>query len=398
MRTRLVTLLAIVALLGAGCGDDDDGGAPQATGSGDGRKGGGVVLPVSVDAKPDDFAATFFAYFPRQLTARPGDTLEFTSVFSGEPHTVALGTVIDEALTAFSAVPRGEPLPEEATSKLAKAPSFFAPDETNLDADPLPSAAQPCFLRSADPLPRDACTPDQRKQPEFSGKERFYSSGFLPDEATFKVPLSDDIAPGTYQFMCLVDRTEMTGQLTVVGPQEQIPSPAEVAASGKRQIADAAELLRPRAEKVLSITSPPAMAGAPEEKGAPRPPVASTVNVFPDEVSVPAGGTVAWAVNGAHTISFGAPEDARPLYAFDADQVLRANKKGANPAGGPGMPKGATPPVVVDGGTYDGAGFRSSGLVVGSGDTQYTLTFPKPGTYEYRCLFHTDMEGTVKVG
>lgn len=65
---------------------------------------------------------------------------------------------------------------------------------------------------------------------------------------------------------------------------------------------------------------------------------------------------------------------------------MRANKKGANPAGGPGMPKGADPPIRDDGGAYDGAGIRSSGLLVGSGDTTCKLRFPKAGTSEYRYL------------
>lgn len=398
MRGRLKALLAIVALVAVGCGDGDGGGESGRNEGAAKGKATPVTLPVSVDARPDDFSASFFAYFPSDVTARPGDTVEFTSVFSGEPHTVALGKVIDEALTAFASVPPGTALPPAVRDKLAKAPSFFAPDETELDADPLPAAAQPCFLESVDPPPREACTPDQREQPEFTGRQAFFSSGFLPDETTFEVDLADDITPGTYQFMCLVDRTEMTGKLTVVLADQRIATPTVVRTKARAEIDEAVSALQPRAQKVLSITTAEAMAGTPDDEGAPDPSVSSTVNVFPDEVSIPTGGAVTWAVNGAHTISFNAPEDARPLYAFDADGVVRANKKGANPANGPGMPKGVAPPVVVDAGPFDGVGFRSSGLLVGEGDTTYRLAFPKPGTYEYRCLFHTDMEGTVKVG
>jgi plastocyanin len=397
MRTRLKALLAIVAVLVAGCGggaDGDDAGTAGGTGP---AADAPLTIPVSVDARPDNFSASFFSYFPRQLTARPGDSVEFTGVFSGEPHTVAFGTVIDEALTAAAAVPPNTPLPQDVEDKLAKAPSFFSPDATEIDADPQPAAAQPCFLENVNPPAATACTPEQQEQPEFTGKERFYSSGFLPDEATFKMGLADDIAPGTYQFMCLVDRTEMTGTLTVVGAGQEVPTPAEVRTAAQEEIDDAIGALQARADKVKAITGPDAMAGAPEEDGTPEPAVSSTVNVFPDEVSVPAGGSVTWAVNGAHTIAFNAPEDARPIYGVDADGVVRANKKGANPANGPGMPKGGAPPIV-DAGSFDGAGFRNSGLLVGEGDLSYKLTFTKAGTYEYRCLFHTDMEGTVKVG
>lgn len=396
MRTRPKVLLAIVAVLVAGCGGG--GGEDARTAGGAGQAAGApIAIPVSVDARPDDFSASFFSYFPRQLTARPGDSVEFTAVFSGEPHTVAFGTVIDEALTAAAAVPPNTPLPQDVKDKLAKAPAFFAPDATELDADPQPAAAQPCFLNNVDPPPAVACTPEQQEQAEFTGRERFYSSGFLADEATFKMALADDIAPGTYQFMCLVDRTEMTGTLTVVSADHEVPTPAEVRTAAQREIDGAVSALQARADKVRAITGPDAMAGAPEEDGAPEPAVSSTVNVFPDEVSIPAGGSVTWTVNGAHTIAFNAPEDARPIYGVDADGVVRANKKGANPANGPGMPKGGAPPIV-DAGPYDGAGFRNSGLLVGEGDLAYKLTFTRAGTYEYRCLFHTDMDGMVKVG
>ena len=358
MARRLTTVLVVVALLGGACGSDE--GDDPASGSGSGTDGP-VTLPVSVDAMPDDFSASFFSYFPRQVSARPGDTVEFTSDFSGEPHTVAFGTLIDA---------------------------------TELDADPQPSAAQPCFVVSGVPPATEACPAGG--QPDFDGTQPFFSSGFLPDEATFSVRLAENIAPGTYQFMCLVDRTEMTGQLTVVGSDEAVPSPADVSALAQRDIDAAVAALQPRADRIRAITAPPALAGAPEEDGA-APPVTSTVNVFPDEVSVPVGGAVTWSVDGAHTIAFGSPEDARPLYAFDGEGVVRANKKGANPAGGAGMPSGASPPLLVDGGAYE-EGFRNSGLLVGSGDVQYKLTFPTAGTYQYRCLFHTDMEGTVKVG
>ncbi|MGQ0521204.1 MAG: cupredoxin domain-containing protein [Actinomycetota bacterium] len=396
MRTRPKVLLAILAVLVAGCGGG--GGEDAGTAAGNGQAAGApIAIPVSVDARPDDFSASFFSYFPRQLTARPGDSVEFAAAFSGEPHTVAFGTVIDEALTAAAATPPNTPLPQDVKDKLAKAPAFFPPDATDLDADPQPAAAQPCFLANVDPPPAAACTPEQQEQPEFTGKERFYSSGFLPDEATFKMALADDIAPGTYQFMCLVDRTEMTGTLTVVRPDQEVPTPAEVRTAAQREIDEAVSALQARADKVRAITGPDAMAGAPEEEGAPEPAVSSTVNVFPDEVSIPAGGSVTWTVNGAHTIAFRAPEDARPIYGVDADGVVRANKKGANPANGPGMPKGGAPPIV-DAGAYDGAGFRNSGLLVSEGDLSYKLTFTRAGTYEYRCLFHTDMEGKVKVG
>ena len=404
MGRRMAAALGVVLLLAAGCGSDDEGDGTAATTAARASETAGdepVLLPVQVDALPEDFSASFFSYFPQQLSARPGDTVQFTSRFTGEPHTVAFGKVIDEALAAYGAVPPGTPVPAEAKALLDKAPAFFAPTETRVDADPQPAAAQPCFLAHGDPPLQAACTDQPAEPPAFDGTQSLFSSGFLPDEETFDVTLADDIAPGTYRFMCLVDRTEMTGTLTVVEPGQSVPSPEEVQEDAQEQIDAAVRTARPLAETTRAVNDPTAAtAGAPEPESGNAAGVGqvhSTVNVFPDEVSLPAGGTVSWAVHGAHMIAFNNPEDARPLYAFDAQGVVRANKKGANPVNSPPPRPPGPAPVVVDGGQFDGTGFRNSGLLVGEGDVTYRLRFTKPGTYTYVCLFHTDMEGSVRV-
>jgi hypothetical protein len=81
------------------------------------------------------------------------------------------------------------------------------------------------------------------------------------------------------------------------------------------------------------------------------------------------------------------------------------------PAGGPGAPQeapsstprttGAGPPrpKVVDGGRYDGNGFRSSGAFFSFPPNLlgYSLTFTKPGTFPYLCTLHPGMGGVVQV-
>ena len=63
-------------------------------------------------------------------------------------------------------------------------------------------------------------------------------------------------------------------------------------------------------------------------------------------------------------------------------------------------PDNAGDTFILDGGTWNGTGFHSSGLSPDSGDTQvvaYSLTFSKAGTYQYACLIHPKMVGTVVV-
>jgi hypothetical protein len=68
------------------------------------------------------------------------------------------------------------------------------------------------------------------------------------------------------------------------------------------------------------------------------------------------------------------------------------------PEGGPPTPNG--PPFTpIDGGTYDGSGYKSTGLLTGFGPPmpQPSVTFTKAGTYSYVCLIHPKMGGVVKV-
>ena len=48
----------------------------------------------------------------------------------------------------------------------------------------------------------------------------------------------------------------------------------------------------------------------------------------------------------------------------------------------------------VDAGSWDGTGFFNSGIMFG-GD--FVLRFSQPGSYEYVCLIHPEMQGTVTV-
>lgn len=73
---------------------------PEAAGKG-AATGVPQTFKVGVDAKADGFNASFLHYFPDQLTARPGDTIEFVGHFTGEPHTVITGSAISDLFAAY---------------------------------------------------------------------------------------------------------------------------------------------------------------------------------------------------------------------------------------------------------------------------------------------------------
>ena len=63
-------------------------------------------------------------------------------------------------------------------------------------------------------------------------------------------------------------------------------------------------------------------------------------------------------------------------------------------------PDGAHP-FTVDLGSWDGTGFRNTGIVQSlppQDIVSLKLTFTRAGTFPYRCLIHPDMKGEVKVG
>lgn len=364
------------------------------------RKETGNTFRIDVDHHTQTDTTAFLAYFPSELKAHPGDTLHFVENWSGEPHTVTFGSIIDKAFAKIPAEPKDEDfekifeLPE-----VQAVPQFFpfGPNAPKPGEKPKPiqRGAQPCFIDVAPAAPStDACP--KAEQPAFKGTQALYSSGFLPENATFDVKLDPSIAPGTYNWMCLVHSFEMKGKVEVLAAATAVDSPKDVAAKTAAEIAGhvaklkaAGDALKPAAGEVL--------AGAVAEE------IPGSFAAFsPTDISVGIGDTVTWKVVDFHTISFNAPTDATPDVVVAADGTVDFNPAWRLPQGGPGFPDafGDTEGAVsADGGTWNGEGFRSSGSAGGGPDEPavFKLAFSKAGTYKYICLIHPDMEGTVTV-
>jgi len=406
MRTRLAVAMAVVSLLGGACNSDDDAATTETTG---GARAGAQTITIGVDARTEGFASSWIHFFPHEVKAHPGDTLAFTSAFTGEPHSVATGTLIDEGLAAYRRLdPRSDdPPPPEVQVALDRIP--FVLNESP-DAGPddffVQAASQPCYLVADEPPTGQACPKaDQEPPADITGTERFLSSGFLADGQTASFRLADDMAPGAYTFMCLVHGPEMTEVVSVVDEATRIPGPDEVKAEGRMHLDAFVEKVKADVEKVQAMTSATATAGSfTSDATVPS----AGINVFPRDIAVRAGEKVTWTVDGFHTIAFNAPRDARPWIRFDDSGALVVNRKSFTPASSPEIPappapaegggEDSPPPqLAVDAGTWDGQGFRSSGAAFSDGRLVYSLAFSKPGTYRYLCLIHPDMEGTVKV-
>jgi plastocyanin len=426
-----------------------------------------------------------FENFPGELQVPPGATIIFKQAWTGEPHTVTGGTIIDEAIggaapwfrffDAFDAlmatgaeIPDPDDPPDISFAEFLDAirksddkaagkeviDSYQAVVDEGIDVPsiedaedtPFPeaveiinkesekifederlpwaideddkgtafiaqNAGQPCFLSTGGP-PADAeesCTDEQQVQPEFDGTATYYNSGMIPYEGpegnTFRVPLSDDIEPGDYWFYCAVHGPAQSTKVEVVERGTEIPSQEEINRQARKEIDTFASAMAPEFRSAVKgelrvrgeVLEGPYAGVNTQTHG--------IINEFvPKRIRTRVGEPVTWKVMGAdHTISFDVPEYF-PIMRFADDGEITLNPRLQPPAGGspkippsPPGPPGEGPPLDIDGGTYDGSGFFSSGLMGGEPYASYTLRFGKRGTYTFACLLHPPMVGTVVV-
>jgi plastocyanin len=416
----MLSLACVAVLVLAACGSDKKtaaSGSSASSSSAQSRQpdgAGGATIQLA--NRSDDMNFESISYFPNDVTVAAGSTLTFHSNFQGEPHTVTFGSSIDKALQIFDGLSdeekNGPPPPEIAALKIP----FVIPDDADF-SDPgavkfNQSAAQPSVVAAGEFAPGVAPCPKPEKAP-FDGKQSFYNSGLLKDDATFEVPLADDLAPGSYAWICLFHGPEMRGKLTVVAKGDSSAQSADdVEAAGKKQLDEQVAKLKPELDKAKTDAKPGEVKAGVGIENEPS----GVVEFIPKEISVPVGGKVTWNLS-FHTVSFNATEEARPDVVQDADGTWHFNAKTFAPVGytpppppadeGPPAQDGAPPasdagpppPLEVDGGTFDGgSAFYNTGSVNAEGDILFSITFSKAGTYKYLCLIHPDMEGTVKVG
>lgn len=395
--SRTATAFLSAALLGlaAACG-----GSSASTSSGTSGTGAPTAPPspsaataatyhVSVDGnKPEaglPVTETLLAYYPKALSVHPGDTVEFGLADSGEPHTAALGTLVDKvAALAKTLKPNTEP-PPAAQALLKQVPDLLPQGP----GDAIQAGAQPCFQATGLPSTKAACAV---KTGDFTGTESLVSTGWLSPDSPFALKISDSAKPGTYNFYCQLHGPSMGGTLTVADKATTIPTPEEADATGLAELkADAAKL----ASTVSQVAAAPV--GKAVIGGFSRAFQQGQVDAFgPSQIKIPVGGSVTWTVFGPHTIFFNAPADAQTDRVAAPDGSVHLNPKANMPVGGPGMgPK----PGLINGGTWNGVGPHSSGIILSFPPqfSSYKLRFSKAGSYTFQCTIHVNMKGTVTV-
>ena len=438
---RFLGVAVVLALVSGGCG----------TGDGDGQDAafepaeGGEARTVLVDYRHDEFTSAFLRYYPEKVTVRPGDVVNFRQTWTGEPHSVTLGKVVDN-LFEYGALFEKYDSPEAAlaggetqetidtvNATFAKLPGMLADDY-----EVYRPGAEPCYVPTFEEVPefgdgndevyRDVgCPTAGEAQPAFNGKQGLYNSGFIPPEGdganTFQVPIAEDTEPGTYKYFCNYHWVGMSGEIEIVAAGTEIPSQQEVSRQARKEITEDAGLAVPRVNEVRKAKGDDAKVGDLQL------PLAGLevdedytviVNEFlPRKIKAKIGEPVTWTFDGIdHTVSFNVPKYFPIFTVKDGGEVFWEPEsyepvgwdipleKPEDPAGAPaaeGEPPPETsepeeePPRNVDVGRWDGeGGFRSSGAL-SPGDT-FTVTFTKAGSYPFACVLHPQMVGTVEVG
>jgi plastocyanin len=372
---------------------------------------GPQVFHVNVDGKNKRANEAFIAYFPHVVRVHPGDTVVFHWAGNGEPHTVTLGTLADDAISAFARLkPAQQQNPPASVLAIdAKVPQLLPQGP----GDAVQSGANTCYLAAGQVPGTAACA--KVAQPSFDGTQSYYNSGWLDSKANFTVHISPGTRPGTYRFFCLLHRYGMVGKVVVVPSTQPVPTPSQQLALGRRQIAAtearlASAVAAERAGKLPLPITPPGKHIVLAGSGSPAVQEASITEFGPRVIHLPVGGSVIWYLFGPHTITFHSNRTNDDIRTTAPDGSVHLNVPALIPAGGPGEP--SHPPrggsqthpkfQVVAATHWNGKGFLSSGIFGNSFGPPliegYRITFTHAGSYSYLCTVHDDMRGKVVVG
>jgi plastocyanin len=202
--------------------------------------------------------------------------------------------------------------------------------------------------------------------------------------------------PGTYLYLCAV-HPGMRGAVRVLPATLGIPSAATEAQESvvelDRAIADLKRLNgeRPATKLTVDVGEGHNSTGA------------EIAAFFPGTLVIHAGDTVTFRNHDQtdiHTVTFG-PERLRlqieKTFVAPQGKLITINPLGAFPSEPPG---GGTPGYTP---SLHGHGYLNSGLLqpqgapAKAGPQTFRVTFTKPGRYQYECVIHPHMDGTIVV-
>jgi plastocyanin len=320
------------------------------------------------------------AFFPQNIRIRAGETITWKQN-SDAGHTVSF-------VGSYTG-PGGSDI-------------FLTPGET-VPSPNLPMPGQPgvTYLNPVRGLPYPG--------PEVFGStysgEGYVSSGRLASKPQtpglperFSFSLTFD-RPGTYRYLCLTHADQMQGAVEVLPTSATgLPSQAEIDAQAQAQITALMALMeRTQAQRPIARNEPgPAdntvwYVSAGNHWYQINDQRAALQEFLPRNISVTSGDTVVWGSTGFHSVTF------NPVPPEPPDLILGSLPDGSEVIVNNPLTREPHKPAAI----YDPTQFFNSGNLSPNqpNGTAWTLTFDRPGTFEYYCSVHLElgMRGAVTV-
>jgi plastocyanin len=313
---------------------------------------------------------------------------QFADVNDFFPHgtTIHVGDTIKFAPTGFHTV--------DIPAKGAKPLALFAPAGTTSGV--LDAAGNPFWFNGQ---PQLGFTPalgppgTYGKKLTYNGTKRIESGlPFAEHPKAFTVKFTKS---GSYTYYCNIHRG-MKGTVRVVAKSHKVPSAKADAKTLKDQVA--AALKTAKSLQKTSVAPGNVSVGASGTGGV------EFFAMLPATQTVPVGTTVKFSMSAKslddHTATFGPgdPENQPTSYLGQLAQHFQNDPVAPSQAAYPSEPPGTLGSLSP---TLHGNGFWNSGVMDQSGATPLpnsaSVTFTAPGTYQFYCMIHPFMHGTVVV-
>jgi plastocyanin len=272
-------------------------------------------------------------------------------------------------------------------AKGKKPPGFIVPDAAAKIAGVNDAAGNPFWFNGQPRFQVDPQTAFPAGGKTYDGSKLAGSGAPLGPVKPYKLKFTKK---GTFTYYCTI-HPGMKGQVKVVARSARIPSAAQDAKAAQKQLVAQEKT----AKKLADPTIPAATVHGGSDKGA-----VNQLKFFPSTVTIKAGQAVAFEVPGGqepHTFSFGTPDYLRAVV---ANQIAPLPGSGNPPllVFDPRVLYPSDAPLPAYDGTNHGNGFISTGaLGEGLPAKKSSITFSKPGTYDFVCLIHPEMQGKVVV-
>lgn len=203
-----------------------------------------------------------------------------------------------------------------------------------------------------------------------------------PDQGTYRLTFTQ---PGIFGYVCLI-HPGMRGEIIALPAGASLPeTPSQAAARGKATVSALTSAMEADAQQVRSARAGPAHSvnvGIANGYGV------SLLGFAPRELTVTRGDIVLWTLADPfelHTVTL--TSGAQPPELLDVR---------AQPQGAPMLVVLANVAGPAGGATYTGQGYINSGILTPGNAFGLVFDAP-PGTYEYLCLIHPEMRGTITV-